>query len=170
MRTIRTTGQGRSRAVADAIEGVFVGELLAPSTALWLVSPWLSDIAVIDNGDGRFAALSRLPRSHIALVDALGMISASGCSVTVVARQDPTNANVLAKIRGQVDSGRPIRLVIDPNVHDKAMLTGRLLLSGSMNFTYGGTERNTESLSIVDDASQVGAAHLHFGGLYGAQE
>jgi hypothetical protein len=37
-----------------------------------------------------------------------------------------------------------------------------------MNFTIGGTEHNTESLTIDDDPQQVGATHVQFADLYGA--
>jgi phosphatidylserine/phosphatidylglycerophosphate/cardiolipin synthase-like enzyme len=169
IRTIRTTGQGRSQAVADAIEAVLVSEVLAPSAAFWLVSPWLSDLLVIDNADGRFTGLTTLPRRHISLIEALQLISAPpGAAISVVTREEPTNAAVLAKLRRLQDEGTPIRLVIDHKVHDKAMLTDRVLLSGSMNFTIGGTEHNTESLTITADSGQVGATHVQFADLYGA--
>lgn len=170
MRTIRTTGQGRSQAVADAIEAVLVSELLAPSAALWLVSPWLSDLLVIDNTDGRFAGLTNLPRRHLLLTEALTLLSSppAGTSVTVVTREEPTNANVLSKLRASQQQDAQLRVVIDHKVHDKALLTDRLLLSGSMNFTFGGTEHNTESLTVDDDPQRVGAAHVQFADLYGA--
>ena len=41
----------------DLLQMLFLSELLAPSRCLWLVSPWISDIPVIDN---RIERLSRL--------------------------------------------------------------------------------------------------------------
>jgi phosphatidylserine/phosphatidylglycerophosphate/cardiolipin synthase-like enzyme len=86
----------------------------------------------------------------------------------VVTRDESTNAAVLTKLRNLQDEGASIRLVIDHKVHDKALLTDRVLLSGSMNFTIGGTEHNTESLTISDEPGQVGATHVQFADLYGS--
>src|SRR3954447_19129991 len=43
--------------VKELLQAVFVGEMLAPSRCLWLASPWLSDIPIIDNRAGGFDAL-----------------------------------------------------------------------------------------------------------------
>ena len=43
--------------VRELLQAIFVGEMLAPSQCLWLVSPWISDIPVIDNRAGAFDAL-----------------------------------------------------------------------------------------------------------------
>jgi hypothetical protein len=108
MRTIRTTGQGRSQAVADAIEAVLVSELLAHPQRLWLVSPWLSDLLVIDNTDGRFAGLTNLPTPAPAADRSAhpAQLTTAG-TVTVVTREEQTNAAVLAKLRTSCSSATP---------------------------------------------------------------
>lgn len=168
MRTIRTTGTERSQAVADAIEAVLVAEVLSSSKAVWLVSPWVSDIPVIDNSDGRYAGLTALPRRHLTLLEILDRLSADeSCALTLVARDAVSNANVLARFREFVERDGTTRLLVMENVHDKSFLTDRVLLSGSMNFTFSGTEHNTESLTVVDEHEQVNAAHVQFADLYG---
>jgi len=45
---------------------LFLAELVNPGTEAWLVSPWISDIPVIDNGSGSFDAInSDWPRNEI---------------------------------------------------------------------------------------------------------
>lgn len=166
MRTIRTTGTERSQAVADAIEGVLIAELLDPSTAIWLVSPWVSDIPVIENSDGRYSGLALLPRRPVSLIEVLERLSRANAELTVVARDDPSNVAVITRLRELCEKSQSTHLVLTENVHDKTLLTDRVLLSGSMNFTYGGTERNTESLTVVDDPEAVNSAHIQLRRLY----
>ena len=51
--------------VRELLQAIFAAEMLAPSQCLWLVSPWISDIPVIDNRAGAFDALdsSWVPRA-----------------------------------------------------------------------------------------------------------
>ena len=41
----------------DLIEAIFASELIRPSQRLWLVSPWISDLPVIDNTSESFSGL-----------------------------------------------------------------------------------------------------------------
>ena len=43
--------------LADVLATCFISELLVPSKPLWLISAWISDIDVIDNGAGAFESL-----------------------------------------------------------------------------------------------------------------
>ena len=38
-----------SRHVADLLQAIFAAEILRPSARMWIVSPWISDIPVLDN-------------------------------------------------------------------------------------------------------------------------
>ena len=52
------TTQATSRAeIRELLEGIFVAELLVPSESLWLVSPWITDIDLLDNRCGQFSSL-----------------------------------------------------------------------------------------------------------------
>ena len=53
------TTQTTSRAeIRELLEGIFVAELLVPSESIWLVSPWISDIDILDNRCGQFSSAS----------------------------------------------------------------------------------------------------------------
>ncbi len=47
-------------------------------------------------------------------------------------------------------------------LHTKGLLTDRALLSGSMNFTYGGFELNDEVISFDVDLQQIAEARINF--------
>ena len=48
MRRITTAGRGQTRILNDVMQNLLVTELLVPSGQLWVLSPWISDIDVID--------------------------------------------------------------------------------------------------------------------------
>ena len=56
-RDLRTTAFASREELADALQSLFVSELLLPSKPLWIVTPWVSDVPIIDNCAGRFRGL-----------------------------------------------------------------------------------------------------------------
>lgn len=57
MRRITTAGRGQTRILNDLMQNLLVTELLVPSRQLWVLSPWISDIDVIDNTAGQFKSV-----------------------------------------------------------------------------------------------------------------
>ena len=51
-RSLRTTAFASREELADALQCVFVSEVLVPSTPLWIITPWISDVPIIDNRAG----------------------------------------------------------------------------------------------------------------------
>ena len=49
--------RGQAHVPREFLESLFTAELLRPSRRLFLVSPWISDIAVIQNLGRRYASL-----------------------------------------------------------------------------------------------------------------
>ena len=45
------------RQVTDLLQTIFASEIVAPSSRLWIVSPWISDIPVVDNRANSFTSL-----------------------------------------------------------------------------------------------------------------
>lgn len=154
MRRIITRGNGPTLLASDALQTLFVAELLCPAGEIWLLSPWISDIPVIDNSAGAYSAL--LPAHGTGVVrlsDALIGLATQGVPVYLVTRTDVRNRTFVNKLRGVASSaGLPIRVIENDNLHEKALLTSRFLLHGSMNFTHYGREVNEESL-VLDNSS-----------------
>ena len=64
-----------ARQVPDLLQNIFVAELLSPSSCLWLVSPWVSDIPVIDNRTNGFLSFEpRWVRSLVSLSQVLAKL------------------------------------------------------------------------------------------------
>ena len=55
-RIFKTASTSQSE-VKDLLQEIFVGELLSPSKCLWLISPWISNIEIIDNQSGTFTTI-----------------------------------------------------------------------------------------------------------------
>jgi hypothetical protein len=159
--------------VRELLQAVFVGELLAPSRCIWLVSPWISDIPIIDNRAGAFDAMDSTwgPR-QLRLLDVLQRSLAVGTSVVVATRPLPHNRPFLDQLAGRVEgSGASDALVVHEaeDLHEKGLLGDDYYLSGSMNFTYGGVELLEETVKF-DTADDVVAQarlvyHERWGGL-----
>ena len=47
--------------VIRMLEALFVTELSSPSHCLWVVSPWISDVPLIDNATGDY----EIGRAHV---------------------------------------------------------------------------------------------------------
>ncbi len=50
----RTKATGNSE-VRELLETVLVSELIMPSPTIWLVSPWITDLEILDNRSAAFS-------------------------------------------------------------------------------------------------------------------
>jgi len=167
MRRISTYGDGPSQQVSDVMQAVFVAELLAPSPSLWLVSPWVSDIPVVDNRGGEFGAL--LPGEscrQLTLSDLLLALAERGTRVFVVSRDHPSNRFVLQRLGEAHKAGAPINVQTRERIHDKGLLTSRFYLEGSMNFTFSGRELNEEGLTVNGAPDAIARMYVDFEGRF----
>lgn len=161
-RNLRTSALSSREELADALQALFVAELLAASSPLWLVTPWISDVAVIDNRSGLFSGLlPDMPRRPLRLIEVLIHQLQRGGSVCVVCRPDQHNRRFVEQLTIQTaNTGLSKRLLCrySGELHEKGILTDDLLLSGSMNLTYNGLRRLEESILITDDLDTVARA------------
>ncbi len=167
MRRIATYGDGPSVYVRDVLQAVFAAELLAPSRDVWVVSPWISNITVLDNRGGEFAAL--LPGAafrELTLIDILIVLAEHGTRLHVVTRGEASNQYVLDRLSAAGTRGTAIDVRIRPRVHDKGLLTDRIYLQGSMNFTHHGRARNEEGLTVTNDRHAISRMHIDFEGRF----
>lgn len=154
-RQLRTSAFCSRDELADALQGLFVAELLVPSDPLWLVTPWISDVDLIDNRSARFSGLlPGLPARWIRLAELLEHQLVRGGSAVIACRPDPHNESFTRQINHRAaDCGQSSNLRIRHAVdlHEKGILTKDVLVSGSMNLTYNGIHRLEESISLVTD-------------------
>jgi len=160
------TTQTTSRAeIRELLEGLFVAELLVPSDTVWLVSPWITDIDILDNRCGQFSSL--VPTwglRRIRLSEVFAQIMDQSV-VHIVARPDPHNDSFLRKMSDlskASDSADNLRVTIRDALHLKGLLGHDYYLSGSMNLTYNGVEVNHEGVSLDRSPIAIAEARIHF--------
>lgn len=162
-RRIATRGGGQTRLVDDLIQMLLLSELIEPSGELLVLSPWISDIVVIDNSAGQFrSVLPGLPARSIRFTEVLKELARRGARVRVVIRDDEKNAVVRAQIEGAPTSGPRPEVVIRDILHDKGMLSDRFHVHGSMNFTYFGQAVNEEGVTVTSDSESIARARLDY--------
>jgi len=151
----RDIASQRSRDVPrDVLQSLFALELLAPSRPLWIVSPWISDVELIDNGGGRFSGLEpEWPNAGIRLHTILRTLAARGGEVVIVANDAAHNDEFERRVHELADDS--IRFIRDERVHTKGIVGERFLVAGSMNLTHGGIVRNDEHLRYETDPARI---------------
>lgn len=159
----------RSRDVpAEILQSVFAAELIEPSDPLWIVSPWVTDLEVIDNEGGRFSALNPdWPNAPIRLVSVLSTLVTRGGSVAIVTTDDSHNDDLERKLDAEGLDG--LRLMRRPALHMKGIVGRGFALEGSMNLTYNGVHRNEERLIYRTDPAKVSEIRIEFEQRWGAK-
>ena len=170
--------RGDEAGVLELLRSVFVAELLSPSTTIWLVSPWFSEVPILDNRLEGFRHLEpQWPRAEIRLGTILATLAERGTKLVMVARPmrrvAPDEASSVTE-RFLSDLERRVSdaayLTIHRNfdrVHTKGLLGDRYLLSGSMNFTYSGVKINDELVRFTTSEAEAAEARMEFRGLWG---
>lgn len=146
-----------SRQVAELLQTIFAAELVAPSLYLWIVSPWISDVPILDNSTNSFSTLvGDWPRGRIRLSAVLGHLLRRGTMVLVAARPIEHNRDFFTQLRLQAgDIGDRLRIVETETLHEKGILGDGFYLSGSMNITHSGLTFNDEVLHFFTDPETV---------------
>ncbi|GAA5192472.1 hypothetical protein GCM10023322_52140 [Rugosimonospora acidiphila] len=167
MRTITTKGNGQTRALSDLMQNLLVSELLYPSRELWVLSPWIADIVVIDNGAAQFSTLlPGLPARGIRLTEVLIELAQRGSEVRVLTLDDVRNTTVQLRLRDAAASGpHPLHL-IRSTLHAKGILGDRFHLSGSMNFTYRGQQVNDEGITVTTEPDIIAKVRIDYNTKY----
>jgi len=163
-RIIRRSSSQSRVAVGDLLEAVLVGELLAPGSRLWVVSPWLTDFPVIDNRGGQFTQLDPTwGASRIRISAVLRALIQRGVLVSVATRPGQSEEDFLDRLRSGAEAdGSAARLRVRAAddagrhwAHEKALVADTWALHGSMNFTFSGVELNGELVTFTDDLAAV---------------
>lgn len=172
----RQVFKGRSRAereVENLLQSILAAELVARSETIWLVSPWVSDIAVLDNRTGAFTGLEPgWGRRPITFVEVLIALLRRGSALVVATRPDEHNTRFVHRLQTAARAnGLSGRLVVHRDerekLHEKGLLGDDYYLSGSMNFTESGIRLHDEAVKFDLAPQTVSQARLHFRQHYG---
>jgi phosphatidylserine/phosphatidylglycerophosphate/cardiolipin synthase-like enzyme len=166
---INTRSKHRNE-IKDLLQSLMVGEFLAPSKEFWLVSPWISNLQVLDNRAGTFRGLySGTNYRSASLVDVLEYLANTGAEVTVVTRP-VDSADIVQELERRSASVRVpgfLRVIERETLHTKGLLGDTFCVSGSMNFTYSGVNLNDEFVTLHTDEQEVSRIRLEFSDEYG---
>jgi len=175
--TSRLIFKGRNRAareIENLLQSIFAAELVHPSEVIWLVSPWVSDVPLLDNRSGAFAGVEPTwGRRPISFVETLGAVMQRGAKVVVATRPDDHNHRFVHRLESAVrSSGLTERLLVHVDdrerLHEKGLVGQDYYVSGSMNFTESGIRIHDEAVKYDLDPATVAQARVHFRQTYGA--
>lgn len=164
----------QARELQALLQTIFACESLEPSDELWLVSPWVSDIGVLDNRTGGFSGLEPAwGRRWILLTEVLQLLLREGSAVWVVTRALDSNRRFRRRLEDAArDVGATDRLTLvwdeTELVHEKGLLGRGYCISGSMNFTESGVRINDEAVRYSVREDEVADFRMHFHRRYGA--
>jgi len=145
-----------SRQVPDLLQAIFASELVSPSRCIWVVSPWITDIPVIDNRANQFLTIEPLWAGRsVRLSEVIHKLLSLGTSVHIATRPDEHNKSFIDLMNLAVKEGLPAKTHLAAELHEKGILGDYYYLSGSMNFTYNGISLNEESVHYVTDMNVV---------------
>lgn len=153
--------------IRELLQSMFVGEMLIVGEKVWIVSPWISNVVLVDNRSGSFNALNpEWSGKEVRLNDVLIALMLRGCDIVIVTRDDQeSNIPFINKVKetcevaGVLDK---LTIVIRNKLHTKGILLSKSLLLGSMNITYYGIEMNEETIQFSISPEEISRTRLEF--------
>lgn len=149
---IRSNSRVSSILLTSCLKSLFVQELLNPSEELYLFSPWLSRVVLIDNRFGQFRAISReLNKSELNLVDILWLLAERGTHIRIVCLPHHSTTEECLRYLKRTN----VEYRYDQKAHFKGLITQNFYLRGSMNFTHAGVYINDEGVELTNETVDV---------------
>lgn len=142
------------------ISSLFAAEIISPSEELWVVSPWISDISILDNSAGEFSAIvPSWDYSKISLSKVISYLSEQGTAVYIITRNDEWSQSFLRAVGGKAN----VCSREDKFIHEKGVLARHdFYLEGSFNFTFSGVTLNKEKANLHTDLTTVSENRIHY--------
>ncbi len=142
--------------LTDCISSLFALELLNPSPEIYVISPWIGDVPLLNNIHGQYRAIApEMTRRWIGLADLINILSERGSKIHILTRANQAqNETFLRKLSTLTLTKQTA------NLHEKGLITHYFYLRGSMNFTYSGINLNDESVELTTDPEIISHAFL----------
>ena len=172
-RVIRQSARHSKTESRALLQALLTAELVAPSKILWVVSPWISDIPVLDNRGGTFQLVEAWGAGDIPLSKVLVAVALRGGFVRIITTTDAKNEHFLCRLADEAQRADVTdRIVVvyndDEMLHEKAVVGDDFVIDGSMNLTYYGLQFRQERINYDIDIQRVAAARMEmrqdFGG------
>jgi hypothetical protein len=152
-RVFRSVARRSNIRLTEVLGSLFTLELLSPSKYFYIISPYLSEVPLLDNRYGQFRSLLfDQTETTVELSTLLNALAARKTHVRVL--YHPDAANFVRKLSDDVEKKERRSL------HEKALISEHFWLSGSMNFTYAGVYLNDEQITLETDPEQIGRAMI----------
>jgi hypothetical protein len=138
-----------------------------------LVSPWVTDIEVVDNTTGGFSGVAPdWGRRPILLTEVLSRMLAGGTTVNLATRALDWNIpfrDRLTRTAVEIGAEDQVNIVWDDEelLHEKGVLGDCYCLIGSMNVTESGVRLNDEQVRFSTEPDDVAEQRIHFSNRYG---
>ncbi|MCB1129533.1 MAG: DEAD/DEAH box helicase [Verrucomicrobiae bacterium] len=169
---VKTSATNRDD-IRDLLESLFAAELINPGPEIWIVSPWVSDIPLLDNRAGAYSGLEpSWPKRNITLAELLAhaLKLNPATVIRIVTRPDSTNIRFTERLRFLAElDGNGDRLQIDnqrPELHTKGIATHSFALIGSMNLTHNGLSVLEEAVDLNIDPARIAQFLIALKGYY----
>lgn len=156
------SGPWQSRAIRDTLQALFLSELLRPSSELWILSAWVSDVEAIDNTARSFSALRPdWPAASIRLSEVIRALADRVGRLCVVVRDVQHNGHFIRTLRDlQPETKGRLGLAISPTAHEKTIVGDDYIIGGSMNFTHSGLSSSEEHVLLRVDRKAAASRRL----------
>ena len=153
--------------IKELLQSMFIGELLQTGHEIWLVSPWISNVVLIDNRTGNFDTLNlEWGRKEIRLIEVLVVLMSRNCKVNILTKSDEQSnipfINQLIETANQNFVNYFLNIKVSDKLHTKGILLSKSLLMGSMNLTYNGLEMNDEWIQFSIDPEDISKTRSEF--------
>lgn len=155
-RSIKSTARAGSLQLTDCLSSIFALELMRPSSEIYLISPWISNVTLISNRFGQFrAVVGDSGDGDLRLAALLKTLAERGARIRVIYRSGhQLTEEFLNLLPENIERRGTERL------HEKGLITRYFYLRGSMNFTHSGVNLNDESVELTTDPQDVALALL----------
>lgn len=164
-RVIRQSSRHSRSEVRGLLQAILTAELVKPSSPLWITSPWISDIRVLDNRSSQFEIDEDWGPTEVPLSKVLVAIATRGGSIVITTTSDSTNRNFIERLHDEsLRRGVQDRIVVqyddEEQLHEKAIIGDDFVLDGSMNLTFSGVMIRRERVTFETAPHMVAAARL----------
>jgi hypothetical protein len=173
-RVIRKAQTHSSDEASALLAALMATELLEPSRCLWLISPRISDLILLDNSAGTYDALRRWGPRPVRLAEILTTLLSCSATVVIGTMPDPSNRRFLDRLLGLAKDARDddrLSVVEDERnvLSAQSIVADDFALVGSMNLTFTGVHLREEYLELSTDREFVSQARIDafesFGGI-----
>lgn len=159
--------------IRELLQLMLLGEILAPGgDRAWLVSPWISNVVLLDNRAGGFNSVNpEWSGREIRLVEIAVTLMARSTRLGIATSHDSHNdafIDALASAAEEAGTAEMLTIIQRQHLHTKGVLLKRGLLTGSMNLTYNGLELNDEMVIYDTSPKTLAEARLNFESYLGA--